>query len=163
MRRHTTSQTAPPELTPTREPARTMPGAPTVHADMKTPRALTPAELEWETDTIDPRRAAATLVGDPARAGPYTVRYRAAAGYELPLHMHPEDDEQLTILSGVLRYSGGAPGSGAPEYDLGPGSYVLTPAGTPHRMTAVEECVLQMTGYGPHTYVYLDERGNPRR
>jgi quercetin dioxygenase-like cupin family protein len=120
------------------------------------PRVLTAVDLDWKTDPVDPRRTVASLVGDLSMPGPYTVRLRAPAGYEIGLHVHPEEDEQLTVLAGAIVWSTGAPGSGAPEFTLGSGGFVLTPAGTPHRIAALEDTVLQMSGIGPRRYVYLD-------
>ena len=128
---------------------------PAASASHKALRVVTPASLEWRPDSVDPRRAAALLVGDPTRPGPYVVRYRAPAGYEITLHMHPDDDEQLTVLSGAIQFSAGSARSGAPEHTLTAGGFVLTPAGIPHRLLAVEDSILQMSGIGPHKYVYV--------
>ena len=122
----------------------------------------TPTELEWVPDAHDPRRAAAVLIGDPALPGPFTVRYRAPAGYEMGLHFHPNDDEQLTVISGAIMWSAGAAGSGAPEHALTAGGFAMVRAGTPHRIVAVEDAVLQMSGTGPHTYVYVNAADDPR-
>ncbi|HEX6533880.1 MAG TPA: cupin domain-containing protein [Gemmatimonadaceae bacterium] len=162
---------APRELAPELEPTPPQDAeiAPIVHAgpppeaDDRMERVLTPDQLRWDLDTIDPRRSSASLIGDPMRPGPYTVRYRAPANYVIGLHMHPDDDEQLTVISGTIRWSTGKPGSGEPEYTLGPGGFAFAPAGTPHRVIALDDCVLQMSGVGPRSYVYLDEADDPRR
>src|SRR5512139_228449 len=137
------------------------------HAAMKlagerTPRMVTQAGLDWIPDPLDPTRSAALLAGDPAKPGPYTVRGRMGAGYALGLHLHPGEDEHLTVLSGTLRWSTGAAGSDEPEHALPAGSYVVFPAGTPHRLWTTEETVIQMTGIGPRTYVYLNPEEDPR-
>lgn len=129
--------------------------APAGHVPQNAVRVLPAASLEWTEDTIDPRRKAAFMIGDPLRTGPYTIRYRAPAGYEIGLHMHPDDDEQLTVLSGVIVWSIGEAGSGAPEHRLAAGGFAAAPAGTPHRILVLEDAVLQMSGIGPRTYVYL--------
>ena len=121
----------------------------------RSPRAIAPADLQWIPDSLDPTRTMALVVGDPTKAGPYTVRMRARPGYVIALHQHPHEDENLTVLSGSLHWSCGAAGSGAPEHIAPAGSLVLFPAGTPHRLWSTEETVLQMTGIGPRTYVYL--------
>lgn len=126
------------------------------------PPVVTSHEHGWVTDPFDPRRKAALLVGDPTKPGPYTVRYLAPAGYAIGLHLHPDEDEQLTILSGVVYWSSGKAGSRAPEYRLTAGGFVGTPAGTPHRLWATEPSVLQLNGIGPRTYVYVDETDDPR-
>lgn len=121
----------------------------------RSPRVVGPADLQWIPDSLDPTRTMALVVGDPTKAGPYTVRMRARPGYAIALHQHPNEDENLTVLSGSLHWSCGAAGSGAAEHMAPAGSLVLFPAGTPHRLWSTEETVLQMTGIGPRTYVYL--------
>lgn len=125
-------------------------------ASQKTCRVLTPATLEWRPDSQDPRRSAALLVGDTTRPGPFTIRYRLPAGYQLKLHLHPDEDEQLTVLSGAIGWSAGEAGSGAQEYTLTAGSFTMTPAGTPHRIWAMEDCEVQMSAIGPHVYTYVN-------
>jgi quercetin dioxygenase-like cupin family protein len=128
----------------------------------RTPRVSTDADRDWIRDPLDPRRTTALFVGDPTRPGPYTVRTRAEAGYAIGAHLHPTEDEHLTVLSGALHWSTGAAGSGAPEHVLPAGGYVVFPAGTPHRLWVTESTVLQMSGIGPRTYVYLDPTEDPR-
>jgi quercetin dioxygenase-like cupin family protein len=128
----------------------------------RTPRVATNTDRDWIRDPLDPRRSAALLVGNPTRPGPYTVRTRAEAGYAIGAHLHPTEDEHLTVLSGALHWSTGAAGSGAPEHVLPAGGYVVFPAGTPHRLWVTESTVLQMSGIGPRTYVYLDPTEDPR-
>lgn len=131
-------------------------------AGERTPRVITQAGLEWLPDPLDPTRSIALLVGDPATPGPYTVRLLLGAGYTLGVHQHPDEDEHLTVLSGTLYWSMGEAGSGAPEHALQAGGYVAFPAGTPHRLWTTEETVLQMSGVGPRTYVYLKPEEDPR-
>ena len=126
------------------------------------PPMLTSGALAWSPDPADPRIGVARLVGDPAKPGPYTVRYRIPAGYRRGLHVHPDEDEQLTVLSGSIHWSSGESGSGAPEYVLTAGAFAPASAGTPHRLWTTEECVVQMSGIGPRTYIYFDPADDPR-
>lgn len=127
------------------------------------PHAMMPETLEWIADPLDPRRATALMVGDPTKPGPYTARFRAPAGYVIERHLHPHEDEQVTVLSGAIRWSAGEPGRELPEYVLTAGCFAFVPAGVPHRIVAVEDTVLQMSGIGPRIYVYLDPADDPRR
>jgi len=136
---------------------------PAPHERRATPHAVTSSDLAWKPDPLDPRRSTALLLGDPTKPGPYTVRLRLPAGYEIGLHQHPDDDEQLTVLSGATYWSAGAAGSGTPEHLLTAGGYAFAPAGTAHRIRAVEDSVLQMSGTGPRTYVYLNVSGLAER
>jgi quercetin dioxygenase-like cupin family protein len=124
---------------------------------------LTTDDLDWKTDPLDPRRRSAMLVGDPTMCGAFTSRVAAPGGYIIGLHMHPDEDEQLTVLSGTIRWSTGEPGSGEPEYTLGSGGFALAPAGTPHRIAVLDDAVIQMSGVGPRKYVYLNPADDPRR
>ena len=124
---------------------------------------LTIDDLDWRPDPLDSRRRSASLVGDPTMCGPFTARFAAPAGYVIGLHMHPDEDEQLTVLSGTVRWSTGEPGSGEPEYTLGAGGFALAPAGTPHRIAVLDDAVLQLSGVGPRNYIYLNPAEDPRR
>lgn len=128
----------------------------------KTPPIVTSLDAGWTPDPLDPRRSVSLLVGDPTKPGPYTVRYRAPAGYAIGLHLHPDEDEQLTVLSGSVHWSSGAAGSSAPEYTLTAGGFAPAPARTPHRLWTTEGCIMQVTGVGPRTYVYVNPADDPR-
>jgi quercetin dioxygenase-like cupin family protein len=127
-----------------------------------TPWVATPADLEWAPDPREVSRKSALLLGDPTKPGPYVVRVHTGAGYHIRLHLHPAEDEHLTVLSGALHWSTGRAGSGAPEHVAPAGSYLLFPAGTPHRLWTNEETVLQMTGIGPRSYRYLEPVDEPK-
>lgn len=129
----------------------------------KAPRLVAPSDLEWISDPLDPTRSTALLAGDPTRPGPYTARVRAEPGYSLGLHVHPTEDEHLTVLSGAVHWSSGGASSGAPERVIPAGGFMSTPAGTPHRVWTTEPTVLQLTGVGPRIYSYLDPADDPRR
>lgn len=51
-----------------------------------------------------------------------------------PLHLHPQQDEQFTVLSGSLHAV-----VGEVERDLQPGDRLEVPRGTPHRMWATAD------------------------
>jgi quercetin dioxygenase-like cupin family protein len=122
----------------------------------KTPRVVIPADLNWQEDKTDPKRKSALLIGDPTQPGPYAIRFHVGAGYTIGLHRHPNEDENLTVLSGTLHWSAGAEDSLEPEHVLPAGGFVVFPAGTPHRLWTTEETELQMTGIGPRVYEYLE-------
>lgn len=119
------------------------------------PQEVTVPYPEWTPDPLDPNRDIAVLLGDPVQPGPYTVRLRLGGGYAMALHRHPSEDVHLTVLSGVLYWSSGAEGSGAPEHTAPAGSVILFPTDTPHRLWTAEPTIVQMTGTGPRAYIYL--------
>lgn len=128
----------------------------------RVPRITMPATMEWKPDPFDPNREVALLVGDPLKPGLYIVRARVGDAYELGLHLHPTEDENLAVISGALHISTGEPGSGEPEYVLPAGGFVLFPAGTPHRIWTTEATEIQMIGVGPRVYHYHNVEQDPR-
>ena len=53
--------------------------------------ALTPAEMKWQSQggLAAPGMEQINLVGDPAKAGPYTVRLKFPKGFRVAPHTHP--------------------------------------------------------------------------
>jgi hypothetical protein len=71
-------------------------------AQTPVPTIVTPDKVAWTPGTgpyagVD----LAVLVGDPTKAGPYTVRVRIPDGGKLPPHTHA-DTERVTVISGTL-------------------------------------------------------------
>src|SRR5207253_6471324 len=67
-------------------------------------KIVTPADLQWADapPSLPPGAKMAVLSGDPGKAGPFTVRMQAPAGYKIPPHTHPTD-ERVTVISGNFR------------------------------------------------------------
>src|SRR5947209_915068 len=61
-------------------------------------KVVNPADLQWgdAPPGLPPGAKLAVLNGDPNKAGSFTVRVKAPAGYKVPPHTHPTD-ERLTI------------------------------------------------------------------
>jgi quercetin dioxygenase-like cupin family protein len=108
---------------------------------------LTPEQVVWERR--DPGPDIAVIAGDPEQEGFYVLRARFAPGVFSAPHYHPSD-RHVTVLSGTW-YTGTGP-----EFDvtkavpLGPGSYMLHPAGAVHWDGAVDdEVIVEIKGIGP--------------
>jgi len=91
----------------------------------------------------------AVLAGDPTKAGFYLLRAKFAPGVMSSPHYHPSD-RHVTVISGTW-YTGTGP-----EFDrddmiaLGPGSYMMHPAGAVHYDGAKdEEVIVEIKGIGP--------------
>ena len=125
-----------------------------------------PAVMSTESRTMDTRAASAltwgdlvvpgfnpgakitVLNGDPAAAGPYTLRLRFPDGYEFPVHWHP-GVENLTVLSGTFLLSMGNTADRTSQRAYGPGDYLYIPARMSHFGGARGETVIQLHGIGP--------------
>jgi quercetin dioxygenase-like cupin family protein len=121
-------------------------------------------ELDWKAAPADLPRGAevAVLAGDPQASGPFVVRLRAPAGYQLPAHRHP-DVETVTVISGALRFGEGQRLEPGREKFLHAGDFVAAMPGAGHWFVVNEDAVVQVTGTGPWTIEYLDPRDDPRQ
>ena len=64
--------------------------------------ALAPSEMKWSAQggLALPGLEQTTLIGDPSKPGPYTIRLTFSAGFKVAPHTHP-DSREVTILSGT--------------------------------------------------------------
>src|SRR5262245_7837433 len=62
-----------------------------------------PAAAKWgpAPPMVPPGAQIAVLAGDPTKPVAYTVRLRFPAGYDIPAHSHPTD-ENVVVVSGEL-------------------------------------------------------------
>jgi quercetin dioxygenase-like cupin family protein len=108
---------------------------------------LTPSEIVWQDNAEGPDFA--FIVGHPQQEGFYVVRARFAPGVMSQPHFHPSD-RHVTVISGTWWAGKG------PNFDpnnttpLGPGSYMLHPAGVVHFDGAKDvEAIVEIKGIGP--------------
>jgi quercetin dioxygenase-like cupin family protein len=103
----------------------------------------------------------AVLAGDPTKAGPYTVRLKFPANYDIPAHSHPTD-ENVAVVTGELfvgmatkldRKSGSA---------LRAGAFALMPAQANHFAYTKAETTILLYGQGPVEFKYVNPADDPR-
>jgi quercetin dioxygenase-like cupin family protein len=126
---------------------------------------LLPAdEMRWQPGpaALPPGARMSILSGDPAAAGPFAMRIRIPAGYRIPPHTHPAD-ENVTVLSGRLHIGQGARFDPASATELSAGSYMLMPPGTQHFAFTEEPTIIQLQGVGPWDVIYVNPEDDPRR
>jgi len=112
---------------------------------------VTPEQVKWVDDPdakgLGVQRA--TIHGDPSKAGIYVVRIRFPRGVMSRPHFHQEDRHAL-VLQGTWWTGTGDQFDPEKAVPLGPGSYMMHPAGERHFDGARdEEVILQLIGYGP--------------
>lgn len=103
---------------------------------------------------------AAVLWGDPGKAGPFTLRLKAPAGYRVGRHWHPSD-ELVTVLQGDFHLDMGS-GGDAHAHDFSAGGYALLPAKMQHAASTTGGAVVQVSGIGPFQIHYVDPKDDPR-
>jgi hypothetical protein len=112
-----------------------------------TPIPKSAADLQWVD--LDPAGAPgvqiAKLWGDPAKGG-FGAFFKLPAGFAAPLHTH-KHPMHVVIVSGTYIQ---AP-DGAPEFRLGPASYLMQPGGNYRHTTSCDKaspCVIFVESEG---------------
>jgi quercetin dioxygenase-like cupin family protein len=113
------------------------------------PAIIQPEALTWAPFTaLPPGTQIAVLQGDPSKAGPFVVRLKLPAGYEIMTPSHPTD-EVVTVVSGKLRMAFGDKADASGAQGLAPGSFMILPAGAYHRLWSDAESVVEIHSTGP--------------
>ena len=124
-----------------------LPAFPASAAD--SPAIIQPEALTWAPFTaLPPGTQIAVLQGDPSKAGPFVVRLKLPAGYEIMTHSHPTD-EVITVMSGKLRMAFGDKADASGAQALAPGSLMILPAGAYHHLWSDAESVVEIHSTGP--------------
>jgi quercetin dioxygenase-like cupin family protein len=102
------------------------------------------------------------LAGDPSKEGPYVFRLKAPAGYKVPPHTHPQD-ENATVISGTFKLGMGATMEEKNTQTLKAGGFFNMPKGMQHSAMFAEETIVQFHGIGPQNIIYVNPADDPRK
>ena len=124
----------------------------------------TPDTLKWgPAPPAYPKGAEfAIIAGNPGQEGPFVLRIRAPAGYKVPPHIHPAD-ENVTVISGAATFGMGDKMDAAKETVLKPGGYFKASKGMAHYASFSEPTVIQVHGVGPTGINYINPADDPRK
>jgi anti-sigma factor ChrR (cupin superfamily) len=100
----------------------------------------------------------AVLFGSPAEEGPFVIRLKFPAGYDVPAHWHSKE-EQVTVIAGGFGMGTGEALDRDAAPLLAPGSFVRIPARMPHYAWTDQETVVQINGVGPFDITYINPKG----
>ena len=122
------------------------------------------AEIAWIAGppSLPPGARMSVLEGNPAQAGPFTMRLRFPDGYRIPPHSHP-GVERITVISGTFVLGMGAAGDPAGAKPLTAGAFAMMPVGMVHHVLTRGETEVQLNGIGPWAIVYANPAEDPRR
>jgi len=125
---------------------------------------LTPDQLKWgpAPPGLPPGSEMAVLRGNPSKAGPFTLRAKFPDGYKVPPHWHPID-ESVSVVQGTLMLGMGNKFDEAAAKELPAGSYALMPKNTRHFAMAKGETIIDVSGTGPFSIIYVNPGDDPRR
>lgn len=125
---------------------------------------LTPADIQWgdAPPNLPPGAKLAVLYGDPSKSALFVVRIKMPAGYKIPAHWHPTD-ENITVLTGSFSMGMGDKLDAAKAKTYGPGSFLVTPALTRHYAMARGETVVEVAAMGPFGITYVNPDDDPTK
>jgi quercetin dioxygenase-like cupin family protein len=102
------------------------------------------------------------LAGDPRKEGVYAFRLKVPAGYKVPPHTHPQD-ENITVISGTFNIGMGATFDEKNGKALKAGGFMHMPKGMQHFGWFTEESIIQFHGMGPQDITYVNPADDPRK
>jgi hypothetical protein len=122
-----------------------------------------PADVKWMDGppSLPAGAKMAILEGDPAEAGPFTMRLKVPDGFKIAPHTHPAV-EHVTVISGTFHLGMGEKFDAAAGREMPAGSFGFMPAGMKHFGWAKGETVVQVHGLGPWKIVYVNPADDPR-
>jgi len=103
----------------------------------------------------------AVLAGDPGKPAPFTVRLKFPAGYAIPAHSHPTD-ENIVVVSGAFFLGMGTKLDKTAGSSLAPGGFTSLPAGMNHFAYTKAETTIVLFGIGPVDLKYVNPQDDPR-
>ena len=138
--------------------------APMALADAPMPM-LTPSDIKWgDAPPVFPKGAKmAVLYGDPSKPGElFIVRLKMPAGYKIPAHWHPTD-ENVTVISGTFSMGMGDKLDPAKSKAFPAGSFAVAPAKVNHFAFAKGAAIVEVSAIGPFAMTYVNPADDPTK
>ena len=126
---------------------------------------LTPTDIKWgDAPPSLPKGAKiAVLQGDPGKDGPFVLRLLLPAGqYKIAPHWHTQD-EQVTVIAGMLYIGLGDKFSKRAARALPRGGFHFLPAKEHHYAFTNSRTIVQINGNGPFDLNYVDPADDPQK
>ena len=126
--------------------------------------AVSADQLKWgPAPPAFPKGAQISVVaGDPSKEGLYVLRLKVPAGYKVPPHTHP-NDENATVISGTFNIGTGGVFDDKKGQALKTGGFLKMPKGMQHYAWFSEETIIQIHGIGPQSIIYVNPADDPRK
>lgn len=130
----------------------------------RTRMITTPRELTWKDapEALPAGAKMAVLSGDPAKEGPFIVRFRIPRNYRIPAHTHP-GDEYVTVIEGSFHIGMGDKLDEKVAEELKTGGFAAIPADMHHFAFSKRGGTIQIQGMGPWDVKYLNPSDDPRQ
>ena len=123
-----------------------------------------PAALVWgPAPAVFPSGAQMAVVsGDPGKAAPFVVALKMPAGYKIPPHFHPTD-ENVEVKEGLFLYGMGDTFDVSKTKPMKPGDKGSIPAQMHHFATAKEATIVTVSAMGPFAMTYVNPKDDPTK
>lgn len=126
---------------------------------------LVPADkVQWSPapPVLPPGAEISVLEGNPAMAGPVTLRLKLPANYNIPPHWHSMT-ERVTVLSGALHVGMADKLDRKASTSLEAGGFVSLPAKMHHFAWTATPTVVQIDLEGPFDIFYINAADDPQK
>jgi quercetin dioxygenase-like cupin family protein len=122
------------------------------------------AKLTWgPVPPVLPAGAKMAVVsGDPGKAAPFVIQLDMPAGYVVPPHSHPTD-ENITVKSGRFGYAMADKIDAKQTKYLKPGQSVSLKANMNHYAQAKGHTLVQLSSMGPFSIKYVNPADDPSK
>ena len=123
-----------------------------------------PDQLTWGPGpaSLPAGAKVAVIEGNPAEAGPFTMRLSLPNRYRVPPHFH-HGVEHVTVMKGTFRVGMGDKFDASALSSLPVGAFAAMQPGTRHFAEAQGETVVQLHGVGPWSITYVNPTDDPRK
>jgi quercetin dioxygenase-like cupin family protein len=120
--------------------------------------------LQWQAGPASLPAGAQMVIleGNPKEAGPFTLRLKMPAGYQIKPHSHPSV-EHVTVLSGEANFGMGNTWDESKGMKLSAGDFIYMQPGQTHYAWTTAETVIQLHGTGPWKVNYVNPADDPSR
>ena len=119
--------------------------------------------LRWVAPAAYNQGAQIALVrGDPTTEGMYVIRLKVPAGFRIPAHTHP-NDENVPVLSGSFNIGTGDKLDETKVETVRAGGFSFVARSMTHYAWFSEDTVLQLHGMGPQGVTYVNPADDPRK
>lgn len=121
------------------------------------------SDLKWTDNPAGLPAGAkvAVLEGNPAEAGPFTLRIIIPANYEIKPHWHPAI-EHVSVIKGTFSMGSGEMFDKAKATEIREGGFAAMPPKFAHFAFSKSGATIQLHGMGPWGITYINPKDDPR-
>jgi quercetin dioxygenase-like cupin family protein len=123
-----------------------------------------PSDVKWQPAPPSLPKGAelAVLAGDPTKSGPFVIRLKLPADYQIPAHHHSRT-ENVTVISGSLHAGMGDKLDKQTSKGFDPGGFASMPANMNHFAWAASPTIIEIASEGPFDIIYVDPANDPTK